>query len=229
MRDRTEDQVKLVFIRHGETKANREHRYLGKTDEALSEDGKKQLLGYKKKNCYPQVKYLFSSPMTRCLETAEILYPNLRPAMIPEWREMDFGRFEYQNYEQLKEDAQYQAWVDSQGTLPFPEGESREEFCMRCETGFIKMCGKLRTALEESHQVSDGAAAAAENHARQGRNFFPDAADAALIVHGGTMMALLSQYGGKDYFDYQVPNGRGYVCRMRGWGKDARIMETEPI
>ena len=37
-----------------------------------------------------------------------------------------------------------------------------------------------------------------------------------MIVHGGTIMSLLSLYGGKDYFDYQVPNGRGYVCRLTG-------------
>ncbi len=29
-------------------------------------------------------------------------------------------------------------------------------------------------------------------------------------------MSLLSLYGGTDYFDYQVSNGRGYVCRLTG-------------
>lgn len=29
----------LVFIRHGATQANKERRYLGKTDESLSEEG----------------------------------------------------------------------------------------------------------------------------------------------------------------------------------------------
>ena len=31
----TENQIKMVLIRHGATASNREHRYLGKTDESL--------------------------------------------------------------------------------------------------------------------------------------------------------------------------------------------------
>ena len=41
MWDWTEDKikVKITWIRHGMTRANEEHRYLGKTDEPLSEKG----------------------------------------------------------------------------------------------------------------------------------------------------------------------------------------------
>ena len=41
MRNRTEDQIEihLTLIRHGATLSNKEGRYLGKTDEALSPDG----------------------------------------------------------------------------------------------------------------------------------------------------------------------------------------------
>ena len=35
------------------------------------------------------------------------------------------------------------------------------------------------------------------------------------VVHGGTIMALLSKFGGGEYFDYQVPCGRGYQCLLR--------------
>ena len=35
------------------------------------------------------------------------------------------------------------------------------------------------------------------------------------IVHGGTIMALLSRFYGGDYFDYQVPNGTGYICTVK--------------
>ena len=41
MRNRTEEQIeiRLTLIRHGATLSNKEGRYLGKTDEALSPDG----------------------------------------------------------------------------------------------------------------------------------------------------------------------------------------------
>ena len=105
MRDRAEDQMMLALIRHGETRANIQRRYLGKTDESLSERGIERLLSYREKNRYPRVDCLFSSPMKRCTETAGILYPMLEPVIIPEWEEMDFGRFEYKNWEELKDDA----------------------------------------------------------------------------------------------------------------------------
>lgn len=177
----------LVLIRHGATQANKEHRYLGRTDEGLSEEGIEALLSYQKKGYYPNVDCLFVSPMKRCLETAQILYPDLKPTVIPEWEETDFGKFEYKNYEDLKDDPAYQAWIDSGGTMPFPEGESREQFQARCEKGFSRMCGILSRKK---------------------------AAAVGIIVHGGTIMALLSKYCGNDYYDYQVRNGRGFVCLM---------------
>ncbi len=196
MRDWSENQITLVMIRHGETQANQEQRYLGKTDESLSKNGMEALLSYQKRKFYPDVDYLFTSPMKRCIETAEILYPKLSPAIIPEWEEMDFGQFEYRNYEELRDDARYQVWIDSGGTLAFPEGESREKFILRCKKGLLRMCGKLRRAAEQE----------ASAPLRVG-----------LVVHGGTVMALLSTYSNKSYFDYQVSNGRGYLCRMKNW------------
>ena len=198
MWNRTENQVTLALIRHGETQANKERRYLGKTDEALSESGIEILRSYQAQNRYPDVKYLFVSPMKRCMETAKILYPELCPVIIQEWEEMDFGEFEYKNYEELKNDVRYQKWIDSGGLLNFPDGESREHFIMRCETGLMKMCDRLHqmtgTDTNESIQVG-------------------------IIAHGGTVMALLHSFGRADYFDSQISNGRGYLCRMKWYGE----------
>lgn len=207
MRHRTEDQVTLLLLRHGETQANREHRYLGRTDEPLCTSGIETLLSYKEQNRYPAVQYLFVSPMKRCLETAEILYPGLCPAVISEWREMDFGRFEYKSYEDLKNDIEYQAWIDSGGELDFPEGESRKDFILRCELGLRRMCETLRRMTAGATEKS---------------------ASVGVIAHGGTIMALLSSYGGKSYFDCQRATGGGYLCRMEGWRRDV-LLEDESV
>ena len=47
----------------------------------------------------------------------------------------------------------------------------------------------------------------------------------ATIVHGGTIMALLSKYYGGDYFDYQVANGKGYICTLKT--ENVKIVITE--
>ena len=93
MRNRTEIKVTLSLLRHGATPANREHRYLGKTDEALSEEGRAELL-LKKKEIPAEL--LLVSPMLRCRQTAEILFPGRAQVQIPEWTEMDFRGKELQ-------------------------------------------------------------------------------------------------------------------------------------
>lgn len=205
MWDRSKNQITLVLIRHGATKANKEHRYIGKTDESLSKVGVMQLVEYKKLQLFPNIDFLFTSPMERCVQTAEILYPGLQPVQIKEWGEMDFGAFEGKNYMELQEDKRYQAWIDSNGTLPFPEGESREEFITRCDKGFQRMVEKVKKIKEEGHKTI------------------------GMIVHGGTIMALLSRYGKGDYFDYQVANGKGYVCTVKNFDTKPKIIELEKI
>lgn len=191
MRNWAEDQITLIMIRHGAAKSNREGRYLGKTDEPLSEEGVKELLRYKELQYYPRVDRLFVSPMERCVQTAEILYPDRKPIYIEEWREIDFGAFEGKNYLELCTDERYQRWVCSGGRLPFPEGESREEFILRCGQGFEKMIKHIENAEKLPESIG-------------------------IVAHGGTIMALLRRYCGGAYFDYQAANGKGYVCTYSG-------------
>ena len=150
MRNRTEDQIEihLTLIRHGATLSNKEGRYLGKTDEALSSDGIGALEKSVEDRLYQTADVLFSGPMKRCLETAGILYPGQTPIVIPEWTEMDFGAFEGHNYQELSGNPAYQRWIDSGGTLPFPEGESREEFICRSVAGYEKMVYHMKRIWE---------------------------------------------------------------------------------
>lgn len=182
MWNRNENQIILTLIRHGRTKANGEHRYLGKTEEALSAEGREEIQAFVNQHRYPEADQVFTSSMKRCKETASIIYPRIAAREIPEWDEMDFGIFEGKNYIELNGNPAYQDWIDSGGTLPFPEGESRAEFLSRCQRGMEKM---IRELPEQTKRVT-------------------------LVVHGGTIMALMSIFYGGAYFDYQVPNGSGF-------------------
>lgn len=169
--------MKIIFIRHGKTDGNLEKRYIGRTDESLSETGREEILG--SGLCDIEVDAVFVSPMKRCIETSELVFANHNKIIIDEWKEIDFGLFEGKNYQELKDDKDYQAWIDSNGTIAFPEGESREEFIKRCMLGFEKCKSICRDSMFET---------------------------IACVVHGGTIMAIASTLTGKEYFDFQIDN-----------------------
>lgn len=177
--------MKWILIRHGQTQGNLERRYLGcHTDEPLCDQGV-QFLKIAK---YPRVSRVFISPMLRCRQTAQLLYPNLVPEVVEDFRECDFGTFENLCYEELNGRADYQRWLDSGGEIAFPFGESRREFVARCVRAFEKL---LSLQPEQ---------------------------DCALIVHGGTIMAIMEAFAlpKGSYFDFQVPCGAGYALDQTG-------------
>lgn len=176
------------MIRHGRTKGNAEHRYIGKTEEFVTTEGMEELQSQKKK--YPPIELLFESPKKRCRMTGDILYPNIEVIEIPEFTEMDFGEFEGKNYEELKGNDAYQKWIDSGGALPFPNGESRDEYVKRVRKGVMRLWAILKR--EEKKRPNT----------------------IGIIAHGGTIMALLSEFAGGSYFEYQVKNGAGYVFEL---------------
>lgn len=205
MWDWTEDKikVKITWIRHGMTRANEEHRYLGKTDEPLSEKGIRFLQEKKKKSFFNAPEFLYASPMKRCVQTAEILFRR-KPVLIPEWKEMDFGQFEGKNYEELKDNPDYQKWINSNGTLPFPGGESREQFIRRSMEGFDRMMSDILKRSEKNTGIQN------DTDTRYLKSNRGTEIPVVTVVHGGTIMAVLSSLTGGEYFDFQVKNGEGY-------------------
>ena len=77
----------IHLIRHGVSEGSLEGRYVGITDSPLSGEGRHQLQELKEKGTYPGAKAFFASPLRRCRETAEILYPGAEVELLPEFRE----------------------------------------------------------------------------------------------------------------------------------------------
>lgn len=205
---KAKNKIRLVLIRHGETASNKEHRYLGRTDEDLSPCGAEKIKKAVQKKLYPEIDILFTSHMKRCLQTAQLIYPDMTAHIIPEFAEMDFGEFEGKNYQDLKDDARYQAWIDSNGTLPFPGGESQETYIGRCKLGFETMINELYKQKSVSLQSTT------LQKDKYKDSLAVNQYTIGIVVHGGTIMSLMHAYAGGEYFDYQVKNGRGYICTL---------------
>lgn len=215
---------------------------MGVTEEALSGEGRKQLEILAEKDILKKTWLLFISPMLRCQESAGILFPGKKAYPIEEWREMNFGAYEGKNYEDLKNNAYYQKWIDSNGTLPFPEGESQQEYIKRCHRGLLTATKIIEEKI--AREVADTAKTSSANEITELRKPEKQIAEGQMIenpitesqprnvtavVHGGTIMALLHILAGGNYFDYQVKNGGGYCCKLRLCGEEWKLDSLEEI
>lgn len=182
--------IQITFIRHGLTKGNEEKRYVGTTDESLSLRGKDELkmLSDTYRTWNPDC--VLVSPMKRCMETARILFPQCDYQVVEEFRECDFGQFEYKNYKELDGNEVYQRFIDSGGMIGFPDGELPEMFRARCQEAFWREMQKIEKKTEVKQVV--------------------------LVVHGGTIMSILDEYSDphREYFSWQAVNGKGFTGQL---------------
>jgi len=116
-------------MRHAPTKENLEKRYLGWTDAPLADPTKLAVVD-------TNVKKVYGSDLQRCRQTAAHYFPNASYQAEARLRETNFGAFEGKNYEELKMNTQYRAWVDDPNHTPPPQGEALDDFVARVVDGF---------------------------------------------------------------------------------------------
>jgi len=116
----------LTLIRHGVTQWNLTGQFQGHTDIPLSPEGMEQARALAKhlRTSKHKVDYIYSSPLKRALETAQIVYPERTIETDSRLKELNFGIFEGSTQ---AENEQHKAW-DEWHANPFerraPGGES---------------------------------------------------------------------------------------------------------
>lgn len=188
---------RLHFIRHGLTEANKQGLYVGRTDYELCFEGIQELVRLKQEYEYPWVDTVYTSPLLRCVQTAGILYPDARLVPDQSLIELDFGDFEGKSYYELKDDPDYDRWLqDSMSTAP-RNGESGDVFVDR----IIGACSQI---FEDMMQQ--------------------ELTDVAVVTHGGVIMTLMAALGlpKRNMREWAIGNGRGYTVLMtpQMWMRD---------
>ena len=186
--------MELLIIRHGQTPGNSQRRYVGAIDQPLTELGREQA---RAAGVFPNIERVYVSTLRRTHETASILFPNASQVVVDGVQEMDFGVFAGRSADEMQDDDEYRAWVDSYCTAPCPGGESRDGFTDR-------VCASLERLLREAH-------------ARRERRVI-------LVAHGGTMMAAFDRFGdgSRSYYEWHVGNCEGYLADVRFGGDGSR-------
>jgi len=183
--------MRVHMIRHGKTIANEKRLYCGQTDLPLSENGIEEIAFLKSQGVYPpNADIFFTSGLIRCEQTLDIIYGKTKTdrKIIPDTAEFKFGAFEMKSYEELREQADYQAWItDETGDYQCPGGESRNQFERRVIGGFNRI-------LNEVRKISGDCSA-------------------FVVCHGGTVACIMEYLYPKtqNFYEWQPKPGRGYT------------------
>ncbi len=175
-----DDVVAIALFRHGLTEANKRHAYLGWTDSPLCPIAKNEIRSVT--TSYDQV---FSSDLGRCLETANLMFPQNNPSIMPELREMNFGDWEGKVYEELKNNEDYQHWLIDPSSIKPPSGETFAEFSIRIMNGWEELTKRIIDL----------------NMKR-----------VAIMTHGGVVRFLLTRFSPekKSFWEWTTSHGKGY-------------------
>ncbi|NCE63444.1 histidine phosphatase family protein [Pseudoflavonifractor sp. 524-17] len=173
--------MRVYLLRHGRTQWNEEKRYQGKQDIPLSPEGVAELA---EADYRPETVYV--SPLCRARQTAEVIFPYAWQIPVPEFREMDFGDFEGRSCQEMAEDPDYRAWVDSGCLTLCPAGEDKAQFCAR-------VCAAFLVRVEEG--------------------FGQRQEEITILAHGGVLMAVMERFAlpERDYFCWQSPCAGGFI------------------
>lgn len=179
------------LIRHGLTKGNEEGRYIGSTDLPLSAEGEGRLRALRAKGPYPQAQAFFTSPLKRCVQTLNVLYPSAKPIVIDDLRECSFGAWEGKTAQEIAtDDPMFARWIaGGGGQVTPPGGESGGAFAQRVCAAFEKIVEGLMRSGTTS---------------------------AVIVTHGGALMSILAAYGlpKAKFYDWMTECGCGYSMRI---------------
>ncbi len=178
----------IHLIRHGETAANKEGKYIGVTDVPITTESAKELEELRLDGIYPAVPRVYSSPLSRSLDSARIIYPEKELIAAENLSEYNFGDFEGKTDSELEENEIYRDWRAGK-IKSTPNGENSDDFQARVYSALVQIV----------RDMSDN-----------------DCYEAAIVTHGGVIMTLLSLCGlpQKASVEWVTEAGKGYTVRI---------------
>lgn len=199
-----DDRVAISLLRHGMTKENENSAYIGSTDSVLSQKGKENV--YAASTHIAGADLVFSSSLSRCQKTADILFPKQKIVVVEELKEMHFGSWEGKTYDDLKTLSSYKKWLDDPFSEQPDSGESFATFGLRVLSGWSKVKEKIIAG---------------------------NASSSAIVTHGGVIRYLLSTFSSckKSFFEWNIPYVGGYqlIWSKTGFRRGEKCMSLQEV
>ncbi len=151
----------IVLVRHGQTEWNpqEQERFRGRVDLPLDETGTHQAQALAKKLDEFGIQTIYTSPLQRALETAQIIACRLKlkPQILPGIIDIDYGDWQGHSHRKIAElcPELYEAWLTAPHLVRLPQGESLEEVRARAFPALEEtiLRHKGGTILLVAHQV----------------------------------------------------------------------------
>lgn len=190
-------KFKIALIRHGETKTAG-GRLLGTTDDSLSKNGKRVILEKCEKKEYPAARYIYSSELFCCRETANLIYSS-PTVILKELNALDYGDFDGRTLSGLLKDKTFTNWTDSQTLEAFPNGETLYDANRRAKSVVREISVEMKIRKAEH---------------------------CAIISHKMIILAILRQYcvPRSTYADWEFSYGSGYLIEYDAIDETAKVI-----
>lgn len=189
----------IVFIRHGQSRANAEHLLSGHMDTPLTPEGRKELEILRKTVSYPETDLYFSSPLSRARDTFSILLSPRIPEVREDYIEINFGSLEGSFVESPQASRRYfRNWVHD---MTLADEEPYSEVARRS----INAMNRTLSILKERNLSS-----------------------ATVVAHSGFLRVYIIETFALDresFLDIQAPNGLGYVFTY----EDGKPVSYRPV
>lgn len=138
--------TRLILLRHGDVEGLVPPRFRGRRDLDLSDLGRRQAQAAAQRIAQDsQPGLIYSSPLRRCLQTAQPLARTCRLEVVTDadLNDLDFGDWEWLTLEEARtrSPALYERWLSAPQLVRFPGGESLQDL-------FARTANVLRVVLE---------------------------------------------------------------------------------
>jgi probable phosphoglycerate mutase len=178
----------ILLARHGETDWNREQRFQGWADPPLNRTGRAQAVDLSVALMAEELAAIYSSPLHRALETAEVVAAShgLEPVPVEALREVDVGSWSGLTRAEIEErfPEQYARWLDyEQG---WTDGETYDAMAERVVAALLELAlahdGERILALTHGGPIRAASASAAGTSYAESRRLEPGVAGNGTVI-----------------------------------------------
>lgn len=139
-------KIEMQLIRAGITQGNINGILIGTKDEPLAQTAQKNIKKNVEQMYYDAVERVYSSPLIRCMQSAQIIYPDISCIVNDDLRPLDIGELTNMPIYKAKYSKLFDDWADSDTIQPLGGGENPNLFEIRCTKCIREI---LNTCAEE--------------------------------------------------------------------------------